>query len=137
MVTFDKVKLRKELEVVKASLARIEGLLGDATLRQEDPYERRRRLLQLIYEYDGMDRAALEPLLRESGTHLQGWVGQQVKRGFLRPPQKDDAVYRVTPVAIKELGLEGASEIEAWTRASMEAFAEDWDSDADVIYDEL
>ncbi len=26
---------------------------------------------------------------------------------------------------------------EAWTRASMTAFAEDWDSEADAIYDDL
>lgn len=130
----DLAKVKRELSSLKAAVARIEALIGEDT--PVDPYERRRRLLQLIYEYDGMDRATLEPILHDHGTNIR-WVGQQAKRGFLRPPQKDDPVYRVTPLAVKELGLEGASEIEAWTRASMKAFAEDWDSEADAIYDEL
>ncbi len=130
----DLAKVKRELGSLKAAVARIEALIGDDP--PVDPYERRRRLLQLIYEYDGMDRATLEPILHDHGTNIR-WVGQQVKRGFLLSPQQGDTLYRVTPLAVRELGLENAMKSRWRCGHPCQRFAEDWDSDADAIYDEL
>ena len=130
----DLAKVKRELGSLKAAVARIEALIGGDP--PVDPYERRRRLLQLIYEYDGMDRATLEPILHDHGTNIR-WVGQQVKRGFLLSPKRGNTLYRVTPLAVQELALDECDEVEMAMRASASVFAEDWDSDADAIYDEL
>ncbi len=130
------------LEMIREGLQGLERLLGQsASPSQNDVYERRERLLRRLYLQSGMERQQLMQALREEGAAYQ-WIGQQVKKGYLAmvPLPNGRTRYTVTPQAVRELDLirrAGAEEAEGYTPMSPEAFAQDWDSPEDSVYDRL
>ena len=119
--------LRKGLTRLKETVAEWEGLLSERG-PQIDEYERRHLLLKEIYTRNGLTRRELEPLLHAHDTKMQGWVGQQVKRGYLRKVSAGVGKFKyvATPDAIAELGLDEPEEVETLMRASAEVFSEGW-----------
>jgi hypothetical protein len=126
------------LQALRQNLDELEAILGEIE-KPKDPYARRRDLLEHIYVQRGIERPELMKAVREAGTAYQ-WIGQQVKKGYLRVPGKEERKYTVTSKAVRELELssiEEAADARAYTAMADEAFAEDWDSPEDAIYDKL
>ena len=139
----DQRALLKDLKTIKQIVERLEGAVLASEDRGLDPYHRRRRLLRDIYlSGNSTSRDELEPVLRSQGTDYH-WIAQQVKKGYLAVHALPGGHKRfaVTPKAVRELRLgeedDGEQGIDAMTTLSEEAFAEDWDSDEDAIYDNL
>ncbi len=140
-----KEAIRQRLQAIRVALDDLEGELGRLLPGNEDtnddPYRRRRDILELIYERGGIDKGQLLHALKEHGTQYQ-WIGMQVKKNYLSivPLPGGRVQYTVTPKAVRELRLGRESSVEeagAWARLSEEAFAQDWNSDEDAIYDRL
>lgn len=133
-------ELRKAIAQVKEILGRLESRLAEEDNGgKDDPYVRRRQILQRIYWNDNsMRREDLMPLLHEFGTNY-AWIGQQVRKGYLVVLQSPGGTrYSVTAKAIRDEGLaEEDEEIESISALSTEAFAEDWDSEEDSVYDSV
>jgi hypothetical protein len=107
----------------------------------KDPIQRRRELLESIYRHgNNIDREDLLPRLEAAGTNIR-WVGQQVKKGYLSviPVPGSAPRYAVTQKAVKDLRLRTSDEEESLELAKLSeaAFAEDWNSPEDSIYDNL
>lgn len=131
----------KYLSMIREGLAGLERLLGQSVPQRSDPYARRERLLQHVYAQEGVEQPEMMRVLREVGTTYQ-WIGQQVKKGYLAitPLPSGKVRYTVTPKAVKELELNKkgiAEEAALYAAMSEEAFAEDWDSPEDAVYDRL
>ncbi len=131
----------KYLSMIREGLAGLERLLGQSTPKRSDPYARRERLLQQVYAQEGVEQPEMMRALREVGTTYQ-WIGQQVKKGYLAitPLPSGKVRYTVTPKAVRELELNKksiAEEAALYAAMSEEAFAEDWDSPEDAVYDRL
>ena len=138
MVSKDAIQAR--LQAIRAAVDDLERLLIDEE-PEEDPYRRRRDILELVYERGGLDKGQLLRVLKERGTQYQ-WIGMQVKKSYLSvvPLPGGRVQYTVTPKAVRELRLgreASVEETEALARLSEEAFAEDWDSEEDAVYDRL
>ena len=140
MTTSNHAALREYLHQIRDALDGIERLLGDGETSQGDPYARRHHLLEYVYAQEGVEREQMMHALREAGTSYQ-WIGQQVKKRYLSitPLPSGKVRYTVTPKAVKDLDLDKAVEDDAEAFAAManEAFAEDWDSPEDAVYDRL
>ncbi len=139
----DRRALLKDLKTMRQIVDRLEGAVLASEDRGIDPYRRRRRLLRDIYlSGNSTSRDELEPVLRSQLTDYH-WIAQQVKRGYLAVHALPGGHKRfaVTPKAVRELRLGEEDEeeqgIDAMMKLSEEAFAEDWDSDEDGIYDNL
>ncbi len=136
------IDLERLAACVTALREAVQGLEAVLTQAQEgkppDPIERRRQLLERIYVQGGVQKPELLTAVREVGTAYQ-WIGQQVKMGYLEVPKRGETMYRVTHKAIRELELggESAQDEAAYTLMAGEAFAEDWESEEDAIYDRL
>ncbi|GEM_PF-1271351 len=134
--------IRHYIEQIRESLDALEAALDvEEPDAATDPYARRQQLLQNIYVHEGLEKPALTRELRDAGTTYQ-WIGQQVKKGYLSviPSPTGKVKYTVTPKAVRELELNRlavAEEAAAYTAMSAEAFAEDWDSPEDAVYDHL
>lgn len=134
-------EIQRSLQMIREGLERLERLLGQGDTAGPDPYARRQQLLEYVYAQEGVERPELMRALREAGAAYQ-WIGQQVKKGYLAvvPLPSGKVRYAVTPRAVKELELNKraiAEEAEVYAAASEEAFAEDWDSPEDRVYDRL
>ena len=134
-------EVQRSLEMIREGLERLERLLVQGETTGPDPYARRQRLLEYVYAEEGVGRPDLIRALREAGAAYQ-WIGQQVKIGYLAvvPLPSGKVRYTVTPKAVRELELNKhavAEEAAAYAAASEEAFAEDWDSPEDAVYDRL
>lgn len=132
----------KEVRAAREILERIEARLSSEEGVGPDPYQRRVEILRRIFwAGNGIARAELMPLLASFGTDYR-WIGQQVKKGYLSvlPLPDGSTRYSVTPKAIRELALDKDDE-EAegigLSTLSEAAFAEDWESAEDSIYDSL
>lgn len=141
MSTVDTTQLQTYLRLIREGLEGLEHLVSPEEGAVPDPYARRQELLQRIYVREGMERGELMRALREAGTAYQ-WIGQQVKKGYLAvtPLPSGKVRYTVTPKAVRELELNKraiAEEAEVYAALSDEAFAEDWASPEDAIYDRL
>lgn len=140
-MTVSQAELRNALSSARKILEDIERRLdaGD-TPPAMDPYVRRRMMLMRIKWSDNdVNRNELNELLAAYGTNY-AWIGQQVKKGYLRVKQTPlGPRYSVTAKAVKEQQLDDddEEEIAAWAAASEEVFAEDWGSKEDSIYDSL
>lgn len=130
------------LRMIRDGLEGLEHLLlSSAEESAPDPYQRRHRLLEQVYQQEGLERPELMRMLREAGTAYQ-WIGQQVKKGYLTIASLPSGKvrYNVTPRAVRELELNKrkvAEDTAVYAAMSEEAFAEDWDSPEDSVYDEL
>lgn len=138
MSSVDVERLAACVAALKDAVLGLEAVVAQAQGGAWDPYERRRQLLERIHAEDGMEKRELLTAVRDAGTAYQ-WIGQQVKVGFLQVPRQGETMYRVTRKAIRELELGGeiAEEAAAYTLMADEAFAEDWESEEDAIYDRL
>ena len=134
-------ELQGYLRLIREGLEGLERVLGRGEEQQEDPYARRERLLLYVYAQEGVEQPEMMHALREAGTSYQ-WIGQQVKKGYLAitPLPSGKVRYTVTSKAVKELELNSksiAEEAAVYAAMSEEAFAEDWDSPEDAVYDRL
>jgi hypothetical protein len=136
-MTVSSQELKKAINQVRDILESLERRLDPGSGRTADPYVRRRQLLQRIYwRENSMQRDELMALLHEFGTNY-AWIGQQVRKGYLLVLQAPGGTrYSVTAKAIRDEGLsEEDNEIDEVAGLSVEAFAEDWNSDEDSAYD--
>lgn len=136
--TIDIERLAACVAALKDAVQGLEAVVAQAQQGgAADPYERRRRLLGDIHAQGGMEKAELLTAVREAGAAYQ-WIGQQVKMGYLQVPRVGETMYRVTRKAIREeLGEDLAEEEAVYTLMADEAFAEDWESEEDAVYDRL
>ena len=141
VAALESLEAKRYLQLIREGLEGLERLFGQTDGSEPDPYARREFLLGQIYEREGVERSELMGMLREAGTAYQ-WIGQQVKKEYLSvmPLPSGKVRYTVTPRAVRELALNKravAEEADPYTAMSEEAFAEDWDSPEDAIYDKL
>ena len=127
--------------MIREGLEGLERLLGLDEGSESDPYARRRQLLEYVYTQEGVERGQMMHAIHEAGTTYQ-WIGQQVKKGYLAitPLPSGKVRYTVTPKAMRELELNKkgiAEEAEVYAAMAEEAFAEDWNSPEDAVYDRL
>ena len=129
------------IRAVKEILAGLENRLVVSGEEILDHYKRRKEILQRIYwAGNSMTKDQLLPELQAAGTNSR-WIGQQVKKGYLTviPVPGGATRYAVTQKAVRELKLQSGEEEEALVLAKLaeSAFAEDWNSEEDSIYDTL
>lgn len=141
MTRYPEELVRERLRAMKVAVEDLERLLLRGQKEEEDPYMRRQEILERIYLAEGMEKEQLLRALREHGAQYQ-WIGMQVKKEYLSviPLPGGRTRYTVTPKAVRELRL-GAGvpegELGALAQLSEAAFAEDWESPEDAIYDRL
>ena len=133
-------RLATYVEAIKHAVEGIEALVSRAAEgRTVDPYTRRKELLEHIYVQGGVEKPELMQAVRDVGTAYQ-WIGQQVKMGYLEVPRRGEVKYKVTRKAVDELALtpdDSDEEGIAFGAMAEEAFAEDWESPEDAVYDRL
>ena len=135
----DVERLASYVEAIKRAVEGIEALVSRAAEgRTVDPYTRRKELLDHIYVQGGLEKPELMQAVRDVGTAYQ-WIGQQVKMGYLEVPSRGEVKYKVTRKAVNELALNRDDREEAieFTAMAEEAFAGDWASPEDAVYDRL
>lgn len=136
-----------DLRAIRRILDRLTGRLGNSISEGADPYQRRRAILQKMYQHQQqeiMTRQEILPILESHGTDYR-WIAQQVKKGYVivLPTPDGEPRYAVTAKAVRELRLspeESAEELgegNALAKLSQGSFAEDWDSPEDAIYDTI
>ncbi len=86
-MTVSQTELRQALSSVRKILEDIERRLETDDVPAMDPYVRRRMMLMRIKWSDNdVNRNELNELLAAYGTNY-AWIGQQVKKGYLRVKQ--------------------------------------------------
>ncbi len=125
---------------IQRNLSRLDELINEFEARAPEfrPHDARSELLEQVHLSGAMEQRRLFELLdQRSITHT--WIGAQVGAEYLEMWHAADgqAFYRVTARAIRELHLGQLAASANYSSQSETAFAEDWDSEEDSVYDRL
>ncbi len=140
MTNADGGQAHRYIRSIQRNLSRLEELINDFEARAPHfrPPDARTELLDQGHLSGAMEQRRLFELLdQRSMTHT--WIGAQVGAEYLEMWHASDgrAFYRVTERAIRELQLGQLAASANYSSQSETAFAEDWDSEEDSVYDRL
>jgi hypothetical protein len=131
---------QRYIRSIQRALRRLEDLLRQAESQPTElrPHDSRSELLEQVHVAGAMEQRRLFELLDQRGmSHT--WIGAQVGSEYLELWHAADGrtFYRVTDRAIRELQLGQLASAATYASLSEEAFADDWQSEEDSVYDRL
>jgi hypothetical protein len=131
---------QRYIRSIQRTLHRLEDLLRQAEAQSPElrPHDSRSELLEQVHVEGAMEQRRLFDLLDRRGmSHT--WIGAQVGAEYLELWHAADGrtFYRVTQRAIRELHLGQLASAATYASLSEDAFADDWQSEEDSVYDRL
>ena len=140
MTTGRSSQTHRYIRSVQRYLGMLEDLVRELECQVPEmrPHDARSELLEQIHVAGALEQRRLFELLDQRAiSHT--WIGAQVAAEYLEmwPAADGRNWYRVTERAVRELRLGQLASSATFTSDSGLAFAEDWDSEEDTVYDGL
>lgn len=131
---------QRQIRSIQRAMAKLEELIreNEAEAPEPRPHDPRSELLEQIHLAGAMEQRDLFRLL-DQRRMSHTWIGAQVGSDFLDMWHAADGktFYRVTPRAVRELHLGQLASAATFASLSETAFADDWQSEEDSVYDRL